>query len=269
MAERPPDFNRGFVNMEHEELFRLDGRTAVITGGASGIGLGCCKFLSMMGASVVLADLDEGKGRTAEGEIGGRSLFVKCDVTSDEDCRNMASAAVARFGRVDYLVNCAGVIRRKNVVDLTEKEWDLTLDVTLKGAFLASKYLIPFMARIGGGSIVNIASGWGVKGGPRAVSYCAAKGGIINMTRAMAIDHGHQNIRVNYVSPGDTDTPLLRDEGRQWGVDEDKWLAESAERPLRRLGRPDDIAMAVYFLVSGLSPWITGANLVVDGGGIA
>ena len=116
---------------------------------------------------------------------------------------------------------------------------------------------------------MNIASGWGVKGGPRAVSYCAAKGGIINMTRAMAIDHGHQNIRVNSVSPGDTDTPLLRDEGRQLGVDEDKWLAESAERPLRRLGRPDDIAMAVYFLVSGLSPWITGANLVVDGGGIA
>ncbi len=227
------------------------------------------KILSRVGASVVLADIDASMGRKAESDIGGNCLFVKCDVTSDEDCRNMASAVVARFGRVDILVNCAGVIRRKDVVDLSEKEWDLSIDVTLKGTYLVSKYLIPFMARGGGGSIVNIGSGWGVKGGPKAVSYCAAKGGVINMTRAMAIDHGSQNIRVNSVSPGDTDTPLLRDEARQLGIDENKWLEESAERPLQRLGTPEDIAMAVYFLVSGLSPWITGANLVVDGGGTA
>ncbi|MDO9507814.1 MAG: SDR family oxidoreductase [Thermovirgaceae bacterium] len=255
--------------MANEELFRLDGKSAVITGGASGIGLGCGKFLSDMGASVVLVDLDEGKGRAAEAEIGSRCLFVRCDVTKDEDCRNMASSAVARFGRVDILVNCAGVIRRKDVVELGEKDWDLSIDVTLKGTFLVSKHLIPFMARAGGGSIVNIGSGWGVKGGPKAVSYCAAKGGVINMTRAMAIDHGPQNIRVNAVSPGDTDTPLLRDEARQLGINEEKWLEDSAERPLKRLGRPEDIAMAVYFLVSGLSPWITGANLIVDGGGTA
>jgi len=161
------------------------------------------------------------------------------------------------------------VIKRKDVVQLTEKEWDLSIDITLKGIYLVSRHLIPFMARGGGGSIVNIASGWGIKGGPKAVSYCAAKGGVINMTRAMAIDHGPQNIRVNSVSPGDTDTPLLRDEARQLGIDETKWLRESAERPLKRLGTPQDIAMAVYFLASDLSPWITGANLVVDGGGTA
>ncbi|GAB6280022.1 MAG: SDR family oxidoreductase [Thermovirga sp.] len=255
--------------MRNEELFSLEGKTAVITGGASGIGLGCGRFLSGMGASVVLVDLDEKRGRAAEAEIGRNCLFVRCDVANDEDCRNMASSAVARFGRVDILVNCAGVIRRKNVVELDEMDWDLSIDVTLKGTYLVSKYLIPFMARTGGGSIVNIGSGWGVKGGPKAVSYCAAKGGVINMTRAMAIDHGPQNIRVNSVSPGDTDTPLLRDEARQLGIDEKKWLEDSAERPLKRLGSPEDIAMAVYFLVSGLSPWITGANLVVDGGGTA
>lgn len=255
--------------MQNEKLFRLDGKTAVITGGASGIGFGCGKFLSGMGASVVLVDLDEEKGRAAEAEIGSSCVFVKCDVTIDEDCRNMASIAVARFGSIDFLVNCAGVIRRKDVVELDEKDWDLSIDVTLKGTYLVSKYLIPFMVRAGGGSIVNIGSGWGVKGGPKAVSYCAAKGGIINMTRAMAIDHGPQNIRVNSVSPGDTDTPLLRDEARQLGIDEKKWLEESADRPLKRLGSPEDIAMAVYFLVSGLSPWITGANLIVDGGGTA
>lgn len=255
--------------MQNEKLFSLDGKTAVITGGASGIGLGCGKFLSEMGAFVVLVDLDADKGRAAEAEIGSRCVFVKCDVTKDEDCRNMASVAVARFGSIDILVNCAGVIRRKNVVELEEKDWDLSIDVTLKGTYLVSKYLIPFMIRAGGGSIVNIGSGWGVKGGPKAVSYCAAKGGVINMTRAMAIDHGPQNIRVNAVSPGDTDTPLLRDEACQLGIDEKKWLKESAERPLGRLGCPNDIAMAVYFLVSGLSPWITGANLIVDGGGTA
>lgn len=255
--------------MQNEEFFSLEGKTAVITGGASGIGLGCGKFLSGMGASVVLVDMDEKKGRAAEAEIGRSCLFVRCDVTNDEDCRNMASSAVARFGGVDILVNCAGVIRRKNVVELDEKDWDLSIDVTLKGTYLVSKHLIPFMIRAGGGSIVNIGSGWGVKGGPKAVSYCAAKGGIINMTRAMAIDHGSQNIRVNSVSPGDTDTPLLRDEARQLGIDEKKWLEESAERPLKRLGSTEDIAMAVYFLVSGLSPWITGANLIVDGGGTA
>ncbi len=255
--------------MQNEKLFSLEGKTAIITGGASGIGLGCGKFLSGMGASVVLVDLDEEKGRIAEAEIGNRCIFVKCDVTRDEDCRNMASVVVARFGSVDILVNCAGVIRRKNVIELDERDWDLSIDATLKGTYLVSKYLIPFMIRAGGGSIVNIGSGWGVKGGPKAVSYCAAKGGIINMTRAMAIDHGPQNIRVNSVSPGDTDTPLLRDEARQLGIDEEQWLKESAERPLRRLGNPEDIAMAVYFLVSGLSPWITGANLMVDGGGTA
>jgi len=173
------------------------------------------------------------------------------------------------FGRIDALVNCAGVIRRKTVVDLTEEEWDLVLDVGLKGIFLVSKYVVPVMAEQGGGSIVNIGSGWGVKGGPRAVAYCAAKGGTVNMTRAMAIDHGPQNIRVNCVCPGDVDTPLLRDEGRQLGMDLERWLAESADRPIHRVGQPIDIAKAVYFLVSDLSPWVSGAVLVVDGGGTA
>ena len=255
--------------MDDDSIFRLDGKVAVITGGSSGIGLGCARFLSRMGAAIVLADIDEPGGRAVESDLGRNCLFVKCDVTRDEDCRNMATVVMARFGRVDILVNCAGIIRRKDIVELAEKEWDLTMAVTLKGVYLVSRHLIPFMARGGGGSIVNIASGWGVKGGPKAVSYCAAKGGVVNMTRAMAIDQGPQGIRVNGVSPGDTDTPLLRDEARQLGIDEKKWLEESADRPLKRLGTPEDIAMAVYFLVSGLSPWVTGANLVVDGGGTA
>ena len=251
------------------EGFSLEGRVAIVTGAASGIGLGCARFLAEMGASVALFDVDEAKGAAAAAEIGPRARFVKVDVRSGEECRKAVAEVKDAFGRIDALVNCAGVIRRKTVVDLTEEEWDLVLDVGLKGIFLVSKYVVPVMAEQGGGSIVNIGSGWGVKGGPRAVAYCAAKGGTVNMTRAMAIDHGPQNIRVNCVCPGDVDTPLLRDEGRQLGMDLERWLAESADRPIHRVGQPIDIAKAVYFLVSDLSPWVSGAVLVVDGGGTA
>jgi NAD(P)-dependent dehydrogenase (short-subunit alcohol dehydrogenase family) len=159
---------------------------------------------------------------------------------------------------------------RKTVVDLTEAEWDFVLDVGLKGTFLLSKYAIPVMARGGGGSIINTGSGWGLKGGDKAAAYCAVKGGIVNLTRAMAIDHGPQNIRVNSVNPGDTDTALLREEGRQLGEQIDRFLVDSAKgRPLERLGTPDDIAKVVLFLASDLAAWMTGAAVVVDGGGIA
>jgi len=126
------------------------------------------------------------------------------------------------------------------------------------------------MAEGGGGSIINTGSGWGLKGGDNAAAYCAAKGGLVNLTRAMAIDHGKENIRVNCVCPGDTDTPLLRSEGKQLGIEEDLFLKSSAKgRPIERLGTPDDIANAVLFFASNLSTWITGSTLIVDGGGLA
>jgi len=164
---------------------------------------------------------------------------------------------------------------RKTVPELEEDEWDFVINVGLKGTFLLSKYIIPVMAEQGGGSIINTGSGWGLKGGDQAAAYCAVKGGIVNLTRAMAIDHGPDNIRVNSVNPGDTDTPMLRDEGVQTGIvtdgaSEDKYLAEcGTDRPLKRIGMPEDIANAVLYLASDLSGWVTGAALVVDGGGIA
>ena len=167
------------------------------------------------------------------------------------------------------LCNCAGIAIRKDVVDLSEDEWDSALDVTLKGIYLLSHEVIPQMIRNGGGSIVNIGSGWSLKGGPKAASYCAAKGGTVNLTRAMAIDHGKHNIRVNCVCPGDVDTPMLRSECAQLGQDVQQFMRESADRPLSRVGRPEDIANAVLFLASPMASWITGAALVVDGGGLA
>jgi NAD(P)-dependent dehydrogenase (short-subunit alcohol dehydrogenase family) len=139
----------------------------------------------------------------------------------------------------------------------------------LKGTFLLARRVIPVMADAGGGSIINMGSGWALKGGPDAVSYCAAKGGILNMTRAMAIDHGPQGIRVNCVCPGDVDTPLLRSECAQLGLNEATFMVEAARRPLARVGTPGDVANAVLFFASDLSKWVTGAFLVVDGGGIA
>ncbi len=251
----------------------LEGKVAVITGGASGIGRATAGVLAEYGAQSVILDIDEDKGKGAVSaitEVGGKAKFIKCDVTSSHECREAVDKIKAKFGRIDILFNNAGVIVRKDVVSHEEAEWDLVMNVTLKGTYLMSKYVIPVMAARGGGSIINTGSGWGLKGGDNAASYCAAKAGVVNLTRAMAIDHGKQNIRVNCVCPGDTDTPMLRGEARQLGLDEDKFLESSGvDRPLQRIGVPRDIANAVLFLASDLSGWITGATIVVDGGGIA
>lgn len=255
----------------------LTGKVAVITGASSGIGLGAAQLLSAYGAAVAMVDISDAGESEAEAIRGeGRTaMFYKCDVTNEEQVKTTVAAIKEKFGHIDVLHNNAGVTVRKTIDQLSEKEWDFVLDVGLKGLFLFSKHIIPIMAENGGGSIINTGSGWGLKGGDKAVAYCAVKGGIVNATRAMAIDHGPQNIRVNSVNPGDTDTAMLRDEGVQTGAvsDEksrDSYLADcGVGRPLSRIGMPEDIANAVLFLASDLSSWITGAALVVDGGGIA
>lgn len=250
----------------------LGGRVAIVTGGASGIGRATAELLAAEGASVAVVDIDgPGAERVAAAirSTGRRAVALPTDVTRDADCRGAVESAGDAFSRLDVLVNCAGIIHRADVVGLDEDEWDRVMDVNVKSVYLMSRYAVPAMVAGGGGAIVNIGSGWGLKGGPRAVSYCASKGAVVNMTRAMAIDHGPQGIRVNCVCPGDTDTPLLRSEARQLGVDEAAFLAESAARPLARLGTPEDVARAVLYLVSDASSWVTGSILVVDGGGIA
>ncbi len=259
-------------NTTIDPLLDLSGKVAVISGGSSGIGYGTAELLALKGAVSVILDIDEKKGKEAVRTIsilGGKADFIKCNVTSDADCRSAIASIAKTHGRIDVLFNNAGVIRRKTVVDLEENEWDLVVDVTLKGAYLLSKYTIPVMAQNGGGSIINTGSGWGLKGGDNAAAYCAAKGGIVNMTRAMAIDHGAQGIRVNSMSPGDIDTPLLHDEAKQLGQDDKTFMEEAADRPLARVGTPLDVAKAVLFFASPMSEWVTGTNLTVDGGGLA
>ena len=251
---------------------QLDGRRAIVTGGASGIGRATAELLAAEGAVVLVADIDlAGAETVATGirEAGGQALAVPCDVTRDDDNRNAVDVAALELGGLDILVTCAGIVRRADVVDMPVEAWERVMAVNVTSVFLMARHAIPRMAAAGGGSIVTIGSGWGVKGGDRAAAYCASKGAVVNLTRAMAIDHGPQNIRVNCVCPGDTDTPLLRGEAHQLGVDEATFLAESARRPLARLGRPEDAAQAVLYLVSDAASWVTGSILVVDGGGIA
>ncbi|PWI49320.1 short-chain dehydrogenase [Candidatus Heimdallarchaeota archaeon B3_Heim] len=257
----------------NNHLLSLENRVAVITGGAAGIGLSTAKLLAEMGATIALLDVNESRGQEAIEEIGksgGKAKFYQCDVTNDTECRNTVDAIIRDFKRIDILFNNAGVIVRKNTLDLREEEWDLVVNVNLKAIFLLSRYVIPIMITQGnGGSIVNTGSGWGLKGGVNAVAYCAAKGGVVNMTRAMAIDHGKHNIRVNCICPGDTDTDLLRGEAVQLNQDMKEFMKEAADRPLKRIGLPLDIAHTVLYLVSDLSSWVTGTTIVVDGGGLA
>jgi len=254
------------------QLLTLEGQVAMITGAASGIGRGIALRLAEVGAAVVILDIDAAEGKSTAGTIverGGKSSFQKCDVRSSRDCKQAVAHSIATFGKVDILCNNAGVIVRKDVVDLQEEEWDLALDVTLKGIFLLSREVIPHMIKTGSGAIINTGSGWSLKGGSLAASYCAAKAGVLNLTRAMAIDHGKHNIRVNCVCPGDVDTPMLHSECKQLGQESSAFMQEAANRPLARVGTPDDVANAVLFLASRMASWITGAHLVVDGGGLA
>ena len=255
-----------------ESLLSLEGKAAMVTGAASGIGRGIAVRLAEMGAFVAALDIDQRQGRAVVAEIksnGGEAAFLPCDVRKSADCRRATQFVLRKATRVDILCNCAGVALRKDVVDLAEEEWDRAVDITLKGVYLLSHEVVPHMIRGGGGSIINIGSGWSLKGGPRAASYCAAKGGVVNLTRAMAIDHGEHNIRVNCVCPGDVQTPMLLSECAQLGQDQESFLREAASRPLARIGTPEDVANAVLFLASPMASWITGAALVVDGGGLA
>jgi len=250
----------------------LAGRVALLTGAASGIGRATALLFAREGASVVLCDVNEAGGRTVEQEIretGGVALFVPCDVTRAADCERAVAQAVEAHGRLDILFNNAGIIRRATVVEIDEETWDRVMQVNVKSIYLMARCAVPVLARGGGGAIVNTASGWGLAGGPRAVSYCASKGAVVLLTRAMAIDHAPQKIRVNCVCPGDTETPLLMSEAAQMDEPADRFLREAARRPLGRVGRPEEIARAVLYLASEASSFVTGTALVVDGGGLA
>jgi len=251
---------------------QLSEKVALITGGASGIGRATALLFAREGAAVAVGDLNAQGGKAVADEItrsGGRAMSEPADITRAEDCRRLADRTIREFGRIDILFNNAGIIRRATVLDLGEEDWDRVMAVNVKAIYLLSREVIPHMQKAGGGSIVNTASGWGLAGGAKAAVYCASKGAVVLLTKAMAIDHGPQKIRVNCICPGDTDTGMLRSEAQQLGEADERFLAEAAKRPLGRVGSPDEIAQAVLYLASDASSFVTGTALVVDGGGLA
>jgi NAD(P)-dependent dehydrogenase (short-subunit alcohol dehydrogenase family) len=251
---------------------RLKDRVALITGGTSGIGEATAVLFAKEGAGVAITGRDEKRGHAVAGRItndGGRAIFIRSDVRQAEECRQAVHETLRFFDRLDILFNNAGVFYPHTILDCTEEEWDLQMDVNLKGTFLMSKAALPHMIEQRRGVIINNSSGWGIAGGDAAVAYCASKGGVVLLTKAMAIDHGRQGIRVNCICPGDVDTPMLPEDARLRGLKWQDYLAGCANRPMGRIGTTDEIAKAALFLASDDSSFMTGAALVVDGGGLA
>jgi NAD(P)-dependent dehydrogenase (short-subunit alcohol dehydrogenase family) len=251
---------------------RLEGKVALITGGTSGIGAATAKLFAKEGASIAITGRSSERGEEIVNDIvsaGGDAIFIRSDVCVAADCKRAVDKTLERFGKIDVLFNNAGVFHPRTIPECTEEEWDDTIDSSLKGAFLMSKYSLPSMIEQGSGSIIHTSSGWGILGGDKAAAYCAAKGGLIVMAKAMAIDHGPQGIRVNCVCPGDVLTPMLPDDAAKRGMAWEDYEKGAADRPLGRIGVVEDIANAVLFLASDESSFVTGESLVVDGGGVA
>ena len=243
------------------------GKVAFVTGAAGGIGRATALAFAREGAGVVVADVSEqGNQETARmiEEAGGRALAVRCDVTRSEDAKAALDKAVETFGRLDVAFNNAGVEQPiMPAADLTEEEWDRIVAINLRGVFLCMKHEIPLMLEQGGGAIVNTSSGAGVKGFAGQAAYCAAKYGIVGLSKAAALDYAKANIRVNAVCPGIIETPMMdrfsggTSEGRERVI---------AQEPVGRMGTPEEIAAAVVWLCSDAASFATGHAMVVDGG---
>jgi len=251
---------------------RLQDKVALITGGTSGIGEATALLFAKEGAKVAITGRNEERGAGVLARIkqnGGDAIFLRADVRLANDCQRVVEETLRAFGRLDILFNNAGVFYAQTAIECSEKEWDEQIDVNLKGTFLMSKFALPAMIAQKSGVIINNSSGWGIVGGDHAVAYCASKGGVVLMTKAMAIDHGAQGIRVNCICPGDVETPMLPADAKMRGLKWEDYIAGCAKRPLGRVGTADEIARAVLFLASDDSSFMTGAALVVDGGGSA
>ncbi len=238
-------------------------KVVVITGAASGIGASIGETFSNEGYEVFGLDINNFKFKDPFKKI------IKTDVTDPSSIKSAVDKIVDDTGRIDVLVNAAGVMQRATVLETSEQDWDRIIDVNLKGVFLISKHVIPIMQKAKFGRIINIASGWGIVGGNQAAAYSASKGGVILLTKSMAIDHGADGITVNAICPGDTETPMLSLEEKQLNLTAGSLKSAAKNRPLGRVGQPDDIAGSALFFATKEASFITGVALPVDGGGLA
>ncbi|MGP7817898.1 SDR family NAD(P)-dependent oxidoreductase [Niallia sp. 01092] len=252
-------------------MMRLKDKVAIVTGGSQGIGEGIARTFGKNGAKIVLADVNEELGAKLVDQLaseGIESIFVKTDVSSEEDVIAVVKAGVERFGGIDLLINNAAINVRKSAVDTSLEEWQKVIGVNLTGAFLCSKYSIPEMEKRGGGAIVNIASWHAEKTITRLAAYAASKGGMTALTRQMALDCGPKNIRVNAVCPSTVKTPLLDLTFASLPDPEEAFKQTLEFQPFGRIGTVDDIANACLFMCSDEATYVSGQTLMVDGAAI-
>jgi NAD(P)-dependent dehydrogenase (short-subunit alcohol dehydrogenase family) len=247
-------------------MFSLKKKVAVVTGSRRGIGRGIAEKLAEAGADVVISDIElkdcEAVCREIEGKFKVRTLAIKCDVSKKSDADSLIQKTIKKFGKIDILVNNAGIFFQKPFLEYTEKDWDRIIDINLKSIYLCSQAAAKEMTKRNYGKIINISSIAGVIGYPGAAAYCASKAGIINLTRAIALELAANKINVNCVAPGLIETPMTS------FITENKDMLEKtlAGIPWKRQGQPSDIANAVLYLVSDEADYVTGQTLIVDGG---
>jgi len=266
--ERDPPAAVAETHADSRPPGKLEGKIALITGGGTGIGRAIALLFAAEGASVIVAGRRSQPLQDVVAEVrrrGGTSTFARGDVSKADRVELMVSGAIFNFGGLDILVNAAGQFEEGTILDVDERKWDRVMGANLKGAYLVSRYAVPAMKARGGGSIINVVSVLGLTGMPRGAVYCASKGGLIQLTRAMAIDCAADNIRVNAICPGEIDSPMTRGENGK-----PTWLAEAGPKsPGGKPGAPEDVAALALFLASAESRFMTGAVLNVDGGALA
>ena len=249
--------------------FHLEGQVAIVTGAAQGIGAACAERLAQDGAAVALWDVDDARGQALAASLaerGHRAVYVRCNVARKAEVDSAVAATLKTFGRIDALVNNAGIFKAASFLDITEADWDAVINVNLKGAFLVGPAVAREMVKTGGGAIVNMSSVNGLMAIPSIASYNASKGGVNQLTRVMALALADQGIRVNAVAPGTIATELAQK--AVLGSDEARARIMS-RTPMKRLGTPEEIADVCAFLVSRASSYMTGEIVYVDGGRLA
>ena len=243
-------------------------KCVIITGASSGIGKSLVQEFAKNNYNIIAIGSDTERKNASIKDVSNARVWIG-DISSSENCEKIATFSVKEFGRIDVVINCAGIIFRSDAKSTTDQQWDDTIATNLSGPFFLSRATLPELIK-NKGAIINIASDWGLQGGKQAVAYCASKGGLVLMTKAMALDHADVGVRINAICPGDVDTPMLKTEADQRDVNYDEaMVSNNSDSPTGRITRPSEVASLAAYLASSSAAQITGTTISIDGGNTA